>query len=140
MNLFLACSVRFEEFPDSSEIEFDKGDWILELVVLNDLRVENADGSNGLAFEKDVGASLWEELSVLLWISVLTKGVVLAVDGADLGHEKTQSSMNDLEGSACVELHETNLSDVLSTGITLWSDLGSITDFKDLLWNTLILV
>ena len=101
--------------------------------------MKDTDGADLLALEHDVCASLWEVLLVFVGL-VLSQVEMLILDSADLGHKQAEGAVDRLERRLSVKLHNADFPLVLATGISVGDDFGSVTDFKDLLRDTLVLI
>jgi hypothetical protein len=128
--------VSSEEFPDWSEIEFHCRNWVLELEVLQNLWMEHSNGADLFAGENDISSSSWEELEIL----ALFNREIFVQNSSDLGHEQTESTMDHLERPCGIQLHDTDLSVVLASGISGHIDHSDITHLEDLLGNSLVLI
>lgn len=114
-------------------------DWVLQLEVVKDLWMEHTDWPNVLSRKVNISTSLREEFGIAI-VSVRLQVEIFVQSSSNLGHQLTQSSMNDLEGRLGVQLHDANLSVVNAAGILGWVDFGAIRNLENLLRNSLILV
>lgn len=66
-------------------VDFEAGDWVLQVVVAEDIRVEDSDGADGSSAQDNFCASFGEVHGVVDFFQEVV--VLVAEGGSDLGHE-----------------------------------------------------
>jgi hypothetical protein len=73
----------------------------------------------------DISTSLREEFGITA-IAMGLQVEIFIQSSSNLGHQLTQSSMNNFEGCLSVKLHDADLSEVDAASITGWINFSAI--------------
>jgi len=99
--------------------------------------MQNTNGTNFLLVEHDVGTTLTKITSVII---VLLKVVLFAWGGTALGHDQIEDTVDFLEVTNMITNQSAKSSVVRSTSLSVLIKNNNITNFKDLLGQTFLLV